>query len=132
MLEFLGKLLSPLFGSIDKLDISGNEKLKLKNEIAKVESEITTRLIEVEKIRLEMHAKLVAAEAASPHKINAIWRPIASLVLVSIACISAFDIIHPNEQFWQLLQLVLGGHIITSSGTSGIANIAKVISGIKK
>lgn len=128
MFGWLTNLISPLFGTIDKLDISGNAKLQLKNELAKIESELSGKLIDLEKARLEMHAKLVAAEASSPHKINAMWRPIASLVLVTIACIAAFDFIHPNDNFWQLVQLVLGGHIITSSAGSGIANIAKVVS----
>lgn len=127
MFQWIVGLFKPAADLIDSLDISGNTKQKLKNELAKIEADLVAKQIELEKARLEMHSRLVAAEAASPHKINATWRPIASLTLVSIACLAAFDVISPNDNFYNLLSLVLGGHIITSSAGNGIAQVTKVL-----
>lgn len=128
MWKWISSLFAPANEVLKTIDISGNERKKIENALAQVEAELTSKFVELEKARFEMHAKLVAAEAASPHKINATWRPIASLTLVCIACLAAFDIIHPNDKFYDLLQLVLGGHIITSSASNGLQGITKVLS----
>ena len=126
MFQWADTILSGLKGLVNSFN--GNDRKKLENVLAQIEADITAKEFEVQKAAFEMHAKILSAESASPHKINAMWRPIASLTLVAIACLAAFDIISPNERFYDLLNLVLGGHIITSSASNGLQGITKVLS----
>lgn len=125
-MKWASTILAPLTGLVNSLN--GNTKREIQNALAQIESDITAKEFEVQKAAFEMHARILSAESASPHKINALWRPVASLTLVSIACLAAFDIITPNERFYDLLNLVLGGHIITSSASNGLQGITKVLS----
>lgn len=125
MFKWADTILSGLRGVVNSLN--GNDRKKIENALAQIEADITAKEFEVQKAAFDMHAKLVQAESASPHRINATWRPIASLTLVCIACLAAFDIIHPNDRFYDLLQLVLGGHIITSSASNGLQGITKIL-----
>jgi hypothetical protein len=97
MFDWIKSIFSPAVDLIDELHVSEEEKLKLRNELAKIKS--------------QMHAKtidLMKAEASSEHTITAIWRPVTSIALVTMIVCDGFGFIDAPVQVYDLTQVFLG------------------------
>lgn len=129
MFEFISGLFSPAAKLIDNLHTSDEERLQLRNEFAKIQGEALNKLAEVEKARMEAMSKVQVAESNSKHTITATWRPIASLLIILIIVLSSVGIIPvPDQSFYDLAQILIGGYV----GGRSLEKIASNIGGLKK
>jgi Holin of 3TMs, for gene-transfer release len=111
LFDFIGAIFAPATKLIDDLNTSDEERLQLRNELAKIEGQALSKLTELEKSRLEAMSKVQVAEAGSKHFITATWRPISSLLMVSVIVLASFGVIpSPNESFYSLATLFLGAY----------------------
>jgi len=106
----LASLLKPVAELVDKLHLSGEEKL---NAVLKV---------------VEMQRDVLVAEAKSEHTITATWRPIIMLICGAIlannwiiapyaSAIFGMDLYLPiPPEMWKLLYIGMGGYIVGRSG----------------
>lgn len=101
-----------LFGGVNKtldtLDVSGNKKAEIKNELAKIQSELSSKYIELAKAELEARAEVIKAEAASNHWLQGNWRPICSMALIAIVVLDSFSFVNASEQLYTLATAFLG------------------------
>lgn len=94
--DFIGDIFEPATDLIDNLHTSDEEKLKLRNELAK--------------IKMQMHEKsvsLMEAEVKSDHFIVAAWRPICVIILICLIVADAYGWAKAPKQIYDLANLFL-------------------------
>lgn len=103
---------------VDSLHTSTEEKAAAKFKLAKLNADLSTKVLDHETRALESRAKIVEAEAKSESWLTCNWRPVCALTLLSLAVGDAFGVLaNPlAEEAWELLQLCLGGYIVTRGG----------------
>lgn len=124
LLDFIGSIFKPAASIIDNLHTSEEEKLTLRNELAKIEGQALAKMTEVEKSRLDAMSKVQIAEANSKYWLTANWRPLTSVSLVFVIIMASFGIIpQPDSNFYDLAQVFL-----TAYGSSrGLEKVASSI-----
>jgi hypothetical protein len=112
MLDFIGSIFNPAVKLIDELVTSEEERLKLKNELVKLQVQAHSQATE-----------LMKAEAGSEHFIVAAWRPITSICLVVLIMADGFNLIDAPNQIYDLAQVFLGVY----GGARGLEKIARSV-----
>lgn len=124
ILSAITGLFAPATKLIDKVSTTEQEKLELRNELAKIEAEVSSKMIDLEKKALELEIELRKTELSSPHWIVAAWRPIASLGLISAVVYHSYAGKPMPAEMVNLVEMFLGVH-------AGGRTIEKVASAIK-
>jgi len=124
LFDFIAGIFKPAADIIDELHTSDEEKGKLKNELAKIQSQAQGRIIDYETKLADVRAKLQMAEVASPHKLVALWRPLCSVALVTIIILASFGLCHPGPELYKLAEIFLGAY-------AGGRTIEKIVSASK-
>jgi len=126
-------IVKPVGDIIDNVNTSDEERLKLRNALAEIESKITLTLINAQR-------DVVTAEAQSQSWLARNWRPITMISFVGIIVnnymivpyVKAFGGFVPTldipPNMWTLLTAGMTGYILGRSGEK----IAKVMNGAKK
>ena len=119
---FTGGVVKEVGNVIDKLFTSEEERLKAKNEVFKVLQE---QQLELQKLQTE----IVLAEA-NGNWLQRSWRPILMLafgfIVIYVKFIAPlFDLRIPplENEFWNLLQLGIGGYVVGRSAEKIAGNI---------
>jgi len=112
---FGGSVVKDLLGGLDKLFTSKEEKIKAENVIKQI-------LIEKELELQKMQTEVIIAEAKG-NWLQRSWRPILMLafgfIVIYVKFIAPlFDLRIPEleNEFWNLLQLGIGGYVIGRTG----------------
>lgn len=130
LFDFIGSIFAPATRLVDDLHTSEEEKMKLRNELAKIQGQALEKVTELEKARFEAMSKVQVAEAQSSNKLTSSWRPISSLAIVAIVILASFGLVpQPAQQFYDLAQIILGGYVIGRSTEKLAAGVAQ---GFKK
>lgn len=116
ILEFFGtKVFKQIGDVIDELFTSDEERIKAKNEIFKVLQE---KELELQKMQTE----IIVAEAKG-NWLQRSWRPILMLafgfIVIYVKFLAPlFDLTIPEleNEFWNLLQIGIGGYVIGRTG----------------
>jgi len=119
---FSGKVFKEVGEVIDNLFTSDEERLKAKNEIFKV---LTQKELELQKMQTE----IIVTEAKG-NWLQRSWRPILMLafgfIVIYVKFIGPlFNLTIPQleNEFWNLLQLGIGGYVIGRSAEKIASNI---------
>jgi hypothetical protein len=120
---FSGNVISEIGKVIDNLFTSEEERLKAKNEIFKVLKE---QQLELQKLQ----TNIILAEA-NGNWLQRSWRPILMLafgfIVIYVKFIAPlFDLPIPEleNEFWNLLQIGIGGYVVGRSGEKMIKTYA--------
>ena len=108
MFKWISQLFKPAAKLIDDLHVSDEERLKLRNELAKVQSDLSAKYIELAKAELEARSEIIKAESASKHWLQANWRPICSVALILIIVLDSFSIVTASTELYTLATAFLG------------------------
>lgn len=124
---FKGGLVTEVSNTIDKLFTSDEERLKAKNEMLKVLKE--------QQIELQRLQTTIIIEEAKGNWLQRSWRPIVMLAFAFIviyvkflAPVFGLDTPPLENEFWNLLQLGIGGYVLGRTGEK----IAKEYASTKK
>ena len=119
---FGGGLVKDLLGGLDKLFTSKEEKIKAENVIKQI-------LIEKQLELQKMQTEIIVTEAKG-NWLQRSWRPILMLAFGSIVIYvkfvaPLFDLKIPEleNEFWNLLQLGIGGYVIGRSAEKISKNV---------
>jgi len=119
---FTGGLVKEVGNVIDKLFTSEEERLKAKNEIFKVLKE---QQLELQKLQTE-----IIVTEANGNWLQRSWRPILMLAfgfiviyVKFIAPLFSLPIPPLEDEFWNLLQLGIGGYVVGRSVEKVAGNI---------
>lgn len=116
MLDFIKSIFGPAERIIDELNVSDEERGKLRNELAKIQSNVHAESV-----------KLMTAEANSDNALTSSWRPICALVLFVLILADGFAFIKAPAQVYELAELFLGVY----GGGRSIEKAAKAFKGGK-
>lgn len=112
---FKGGLVTEVSNTIDKLFTSDEERLKAKNEMLKVLKE--------QQIELQRLQTTIIIEEAKGNWLQRSWRPIVMLAFAFIviyvkflAPVFGLDTPPLENEFWDLLQLGIGGYVLGRTG----------------
>jgi len=130
-------LFNSLFGGIDSISTSDEERLEWKSKLMKTQHLILTEVLKLEQMNLTAQQAITTAELQHGNWLTRSWRPIAMLVFLSFTAWygigTAYQIPVPSEAFASdmmgLVKLGLGGYILGRSGEKIAVN---VVSALKK
>ena len=108
--SFISNLFKPAADLVDELHVSDEERGKLRNQLAEIQSKAQKQMLDYESKVVEARSKLMVAEAQSPHLITAIWRPVACLSLISMVVLAAYGIGNPDKEVYELTKILLGAY----------------------
>ena len=114
MIDLIKSIFGPAERIIDELHVSEEEKGKLRNQLAKIQSDIHKESV-----------KLMTAEAQSDNVLTSSWRPICALILFFLILMDGFAIVKAPDQVYELAQVFLGVY-------GGGRSIEKAVKAIKK
>lgn len=94
VLSFISSVFKPVTDLVDELHYSGEEKgnienkrAELKNELAKIQSDVMTKMLSLEEKVLESSSKVAIAETKSDSWFTRVYRPaIVSGMFILICC----------------------------------------------
>ena len=82
--DFLANILSPVTKLIDEVDTSDEERLKLRNQLARIERDVKLKALELDKEIFDGQTKIQLAELKQESNFVKMARPFATWSLVSI------------------------------------------------
>jgi hypothetical protein len=113
-------LFKPVAELVDDITTSDEERLKLGNELAKIQNNIQTKVLELESQLISAQTSVLTTEANAESWLQRNWRPIAMISFLVIVIFDSFGIItiekERAESLYLLLQIGLGGYIVGRSG----------------
>lgn len=125
--KFLSGLVSPVTNLIDELHTSDEERLQLKAEMARIQTEMSTKLLDYESQLLASRTQVVTAEANGQSWLQRNWRPITMLTFLVLVVLDTMGLteFRLSDQAWTLLQLGLGGYVVGRSGEKIVSQLGK-------
>lgn len=123
MIKWIAGLFSPVNDVLKTIDVSGNDRRKIENAFQEMQASMYTQVVELEKAKLDAHAKIIQAESQSASWIGRNWRPSVSLTLVGLCIISEFGFITTTERLWELTMILVAGH----GASRGFEKIASAV-----
>ena len=120
--DFVGAI----FGGIDQLSTTEEEKLALKATIQAQQNQLVIKLAEVEIGIIAEQASIIRAEIASESWLARNWRPITMLAFLALLFLYWFDIQPDNmtqesiNHVFALLKIGIGGYVVGRSVEKGI------------
>lgn len=117
ILSFLGSIFKPVVDLIDDLHTSDEEKMQVKKEMARIENEFASRVLEYESKLMDSRATIVGKEISGHSWMQRNWRPITMLTFLVLVVLNSFGVLAVDlaDEFWALLKIGLGGYVIGRS-----------------
>lgn len=128
LFNFIASIFKPAADLVDNLHTSDEERLKLRNEIQKMQFKMQEKVLDYETKLMETRGNIISAEAKSDHWLVACWRPITMLTFTGLIVARWMGWSAPNmtpeleEKLFSIIQVGLGGYVVGRSGEK----IAKV------
>ena len=105
--ELIASIFTPAAKLIDELVTSDEERLKLRNELAKIERDVKLKTIDLETEIVKARTSVIVAESASQSWITRSWRPICALLLVGYVTVGPLIGYPPPSDVYAILQVFL-------------------------
>ena len=117
ILSFISDIFKPAADLIDDCVTSDEERMKLRNELAKMQSDIQHKMLDLEKAALEASSKVAVAEAKSDSWFTRTYRPAIITAMFVMFCLNAFGLLTVElpDIFIQVFGVAFG---VTSAGRS--------------
>lgn len=125
ILSVIANLFKPAADLVDELVTSDEEKGKLKNELAKIQNEMLSKIVEADQKAMEATTKVQIAEAGSEGVLTRSWRPLSILLLLGIIVLASLGYAKVDDKIYEVFQMLLG---IGVAGRS-VEKIAGIIKG---
>ena len=137
-MNFVSGIIKPAADLIDNVHNYDEDKLALRNAMAKLQNDVTAKQIDLlskqrnlDKQLLESQSSIITTESKREAWIARSWRPITMLTFLVIIVLHSLGVITlQNEfadKFMTLVQIGLGGYVIGRSAEKAAPAIAKAI-----
>lgn len=124
--SWISSIFQPAAELVDELHTSEEEKgaieikkQELKNKLAEMEYKLSSKMLELQQASLEAQTKVAQAEQQHGNWLSKSWRPVASLVMVTILLGMGFGFVAQNELLMQICGAFLGIYGIGRSYEKG-------------
>jgi hypothetical protein len=108
LFSFIGDIFKPAADLVDNLNTSDEERITLRNEFKKIEQTVVTKLIDLEKAKLDAMQKIQVAEAQSKHWLQGNWRPMCSVTLLALVVGGSFSWFTLDPKVYDIAMYFLG------------------------
>lgn len=121
IVDAVSGLFQGLFGLVDDLHTSEEEKLEAKGKIFSAQALLLTTVFDYEKAQIQMQANIITAEAKGESWIQRSWRPVTMLTFVALIVARWLGWSAPNltpeleHDLMLLVQIGLGGYVVGRS-----------------
>lgn len=134
-IPIIGDIFKSLFGTIDALHTSTEEKLTLQQQMFGLQVSLTEKFMDYQARLVEAQSKVITAEATSDSWMAKNWRPLTMLTFVflvvcrwtGILQVLGFPPVMVTEaiekELWLIIQIGLGGYI----GGRSVEKVAEVV-----
>ncbi|MFP4096667.1 MAG: 3TM-type holin [Cyclobacteriaceae bacterium] len=136
--QFIEKIFKPAADLIDEVVTSKEEKLVLRNELARMQREVIAQMLTYEQQLMHSKASVIQGKGSDTW-LQRSWRPILMLSFGFIIIYQYFishalrlPIVDLPQGFWALLEIGVGGYVIGRSLEKISPNLAEAIKGRKK
>jgi hypothetical protein len=124
-------LFNSIFGGIDSISTTDEERLKWKTELTKYQVDLTAKVMEMEMVFLKAQSSVLKAEMQHGNWLSRSWRPLTMLSFVAFIIWfgigTAFKIPVPDTAFidsmMTLIKIGMGGYILGRSGEKIAVNV---------
>jgi hypothetical protein len=124
LLSIVGDVISPVTKLIDNLHTSDEERLKAKESLAKIQLDMSLKVLDAQTKLVEQQAKIITAEAQGESWLQRTWRPITMLFFLVCLGVYWFGLApqylidNPDvvEKLFTIIGIGIGGYI----GSRGI------------
>ena len=123
ILEGLGSL----FGLIDDVHTSDEERLRLKKELLEVQASLMQEALALEKASLAATSAVVQAEVTSSSWLAQNWRPITALTFAGVVVYAFIFGREIPQPMWTLLQIMIGGYVASRGAEKIIPTTARAL-----
>ena len=127
MLDKIAGALSGVFGLIDDVITTDEERMALKVPLLQIQASVISEAIAAESALAKSKASIIVAEAASDSWLTRSWRPIVMLTFTAMIALGQFGGPPVPEQMWPLLTLGLGGYVVGRSVEKTASGVAKAL-----
>lgn len=127
ILSFISGIFKPAANLIDNVHTSEEERKKLRNELEKIQAQVTEKAIELDKEVVKASSKAIQAETSSGSFLATNWRPLTMLAFVTMII---SDHYWPGQrpipaELWNLITIGIGGYV----GGRSAEKITRIIKG---
>ena len=105
--ELIASIFKPAAQLIDDVVTSDEERLQLRNELAKIESAAKLKTLDLEQEIVKARTSVIIAESQSQSWITKTWRPICSLLLTGYVVVGPLIGYPPPQDVYSILQVFL-------------------------
>jgi len=102
--SFLGSIFKPAADLIDNLHDSKEElgniavkKAELKNKLAEIEAQVSSKVLQLQSLVIEANAKIAVAEQEHGNLLSKSWRPVCSIVFVILLVAMGLGVVEYNQ-----------------------------------
>ena len=127
ILQMVGELFKPVSKMIDEVHTSEEEKLQIKREVSKIQSQIQLKVLDYEKEMIHAKSSIINSEAHGQSWLQRNWRPITMLTFLGLVVCDCFGALtfRLAPEAWTLLQIGMGGYVIGRSCEKVLPKILK-------
>ena len=128
LLGIVGGMIEPLFGLVDELFTSEEEKAQAKGKIFAVQAKLFQDTLVYEQEVLKSKADIIKAEANGQSWLQRNWRPITMLTFLVLVVCDSFGLLtfRLSGEAWTLLQIGLGGYVVGRSGEKIMGKVSEM------
>ena len=127
----LSGLFNSIFGGIDSISTSDEERLRWKSELTKYQVDLTSKIMQMEIALVTAQSAVLKAEMQHGNWLTRSWRPLVMLMfagfIVWFGIGTAFEIPVPSQAFIEsmmtLIKIGMGGYILGRSGEKIAVNV---------
>jgi hypothetical protein len=125
ILSFIGDIFKPAADLIDNMHTSTEEKLTLKNQMAVIQNDMHSKIIDYETKLLASKTSIITAEANGQSWMQRNWRPLTMLTFLGLVVCDSFGwLANPlAAEAWTLLQIGLGGYVAGRSAEKVVGQL---------
>ena len=124
-------LFNSIFGGIDSISTSDEERLQLKARLSELQVKLTGEVLRLEIASLDAQSAILKAEMQYGNVLTRSWRPVTMLCFMGFVVWfgigTAFGIPVPSEVFMNqamgLINIGLGGYVLGRSGEKIAVNV---------
>ena len=127
ILQMVGELFKPVSKMIDDVHTSEEEKLQIKREMSKVQSNIQLKVLDYEREMINAKTSVITSETQGQSWMQRNRRPITMLTFLGLVVCDCFGLLtfRLAPEAWTLLQIGMGGYVIGRSCEKVLPKILK-------
>jgi len=127
ILAWIASLFAPATALVKEFHLSDADRMAMENKMAEIQAATSAKFVELEEEKL----KLQEVEANSSNWLVAAWRPMCSIVIVTIILLASFGLAHPDASFYDLAKWFLCGYTGARTVDKAITSIPAIVKKIK-